>query len=69
MQKSVTQSLSTVKPRVIWHLAAFKLGVEDGKAGATWADGYSLFCGPSYSQWRYGWEEGRKVAQRRQVTH
>lgn len=69
MQQSVTQSVVTVKPRQIWHVPAFKLGIADGKAGATWADGYSVFVGPAYTQWRYGWELGRKAAQRRQVTH
>jgi hypothetical protein len=68
MQQSVAQSQSPVKPRAIWHPAAFKLGVEDGRNGASWADGYSLFCGTTYTQWRLGWELGRK-AQRRQVTH
>ena len=67
MQQSLSQSLTAVK-RQIWHVPAFKLGIADGKAGASWADGYSYFVGPSYTQWRMGWELGRK-AQRRQVTH
>lgn len=68
MQASLAQSQSTVKPRQIWHVAAFRLGLEDGRNGASWADGYSLYVGPAYTQWRMGWELGRK-AQRRQVTH
>lgn len=66
MQHSVTQSSLTVK-RQIWHVPAFRLGIADGKAGASWADGYSLYCGPAYTQWRYGWELGRKAAQRRRA--
>lgn len=67
--QSLAQSHTTVKPRVIWHPAAFRLGLEDGKAGASWADGYSLYVGPAYTQWRMGWELGKRAAQRRRITH
>ena len=67
MQQTLAQTVNTRKR--ITNPVAFKLGIDDGKAGATWADGYSLFCGPTYTQWRMGWELGRKAARRRQVTH
>lgn len=60
MHVSVTQSVKPVKPIVIRDVAAFRLGVEDGRAGRNEFAGYDLFVGWKYGEWRKGWRLGRR---------
>lgn len=57
---SVTQRDQHVKPIAIRDVTAFRLGLEDGQAGRSEFDGYDLYCGWKYKEWRKGWRLGRQ---------
>lgn len=65
---SVAQQVVSVKPIAIRDVTAFRLGLEDGQAGCSEFDGYDLYCGWKYKEWRKGWHLGRQGVQRQVIA-